>query len=70
VDSNLSIDSNGVLYVGNSQGVLFAIQAFGTSPGTLLWQFNSPHDIEMTPVVGNGSLLIASGSALYAISAN
>ena len=62
VDSNLSVDSNGVVYVGNTQGVVFAL----SSIGNLVWKVRA--DFGGGVVLSGVGGVVATSMALCALS--
>jgi outer membrane protein assembly factor BamB len=57
---------NGIAYVGNAEGHLYAIE---TSSGELRWQFQAAGAIRSTPTVVDGVVYVGAGSVFHAIDA-
>lgn len=68
MESSPAIDGDGTVYIGSSDGKLYAINA----DGALKWSFQTKDAIESSPAIGpDGTVYIGSNdNHLYAIGAS
>jgi outer membrane protein assembly factor BamB len=58
---------NGSIYVGSSEGILYAIDPSGAT-GTIKWQFNAGFRFQSSPIIDEfGTLYFGAGTRLYAM---